>query len=324
MTVSFVLKRNRKKKILVYQISFQVHWAKGESFGSGNGQVNRNCLNPLTKDIDLRLHSIGCSQDTIGLRSEKAITSCGSAGLLDLNETPVNEPVANRQQCFFQDLNFPYTEDTKMSSEKNGLDDVHGKDSAASPASCCTAENNSKIEREDSCEVIQIAAECLVYLSAVSFNQSRDLPFKHGSRSNSSSQDQDFLNKPQMGNEKQGYSCDSYELLTLGIRETSPEEDCCVSSKSKAVDEFNSKKEFRVKVRIGRRMKNFQKEILPGLVSLSRHEIREDINILEAVLRSRDYKKMQGKTTDGKCRPNLKNNKGLTQRYVGRRRRRTE
>ncbi|CAH2048036.1 unnamed protein product [Thlaspi arvense] len=256
--------------------------------------------------IDLRFPSKIEASDTnwFGKRSEKVIIS-GGLGLLDLNQTPVSEPVYDHDQCFFQDLNFPYTQEKEAISKKSGLHDVHEKDSTASPASCCTA------EQEDSSEVIQIAAECLLHISAVSLSQSKDFTLKPGSRPNSSSQDQERLDKLEKVNEEPGRSCDSFELRTLGISETVLEDVCCVSSKSK--DEvMSSEKEVGVKLRRGKRMKNFQKEILPGLLSLSRHEIREDINILETVLRSREYKKMQGKT---------RNNKGLTQGYVGRRRR---
>ncbi|CAD5316090.1 unnamed protein product [Arabidopsis thaliana] len=289
-------KKNQIRMVTLF--GQQVYYtARDEGFVSCNEQVNRNCLNPLMKDCDLPLpenhesveyrefHSTDCSQDSIDLRieaygtnllgkkSEKVNISNGSC-LLDLNKPPAYEPVSDDHQC--------------------GLDGVHEKDCSASPASCCTAENNSRTEGEDSCEVIQMAAECLINISAVSHNQSH-------------------------GVQEPGRSCDSFELHTLEKRETVPEELCCVSSK--AIDDFSKKKEFGVKLRRGRRMKNFQKEILPELVSLSRHEIREDINLLEAVLRSRDYKKMQGKTKDGKCKPNLRNTKGLTQTYVGKRRR---
>ncbi|XP_010473475.1 PREDICTED: uncharacterized protein LOC104752911 isoform X2 [Camelina sativa] len=258
-----------------------------------------------------------------GKKSEKVNISNESSCLLDLNETPANEPVSKDHQCFFQDLNFPYIEETKMSCEKSGLDGDHEKDCAASPASCCTAENNTRThdQPQDSCELVQNAAECLLRISAGLLNQGQDISVKLGSTTISSSQDQEFLNNHEMDVEEPSRSCDSFELHTLRIKETTPEEFCCVSSK--ATDNFSNKKEFGVKLRRGRRMKNFQKEILPELVSLSRHEIQEDINILETVLRSREYKKLQGKTKDGKCKPNQRNNKGLTQRYIGRRRRQT-
>ncbi|KAL1199051.1 hypothetical protein V5N11_028388 [Cardamine amara subsp. amara] len=240
---------------------------------------------------------------------------------------------------------------------------VHEKDGTASPASyasCCTTENNSRTEsrrssspraldpscrtrlefpvaevlpengccneEEESSEIIQMAAESLVRISVISY-QNQDLQSKHVSRSNSSSQDQEFQHKVEMGKAKPGCSCDSYELHTLGISETNTEEDLCVSSM--AQDELNNitkdnNKEIGLKLRRGRRMKNFQKEILPSLTSLSRHEIREDINILEAVLRSREYKKMQGKTKDVKFRANPRNKRSAPQRCVSKRRRKSE
>ncbi|CAA7022614.1 unnamed protein product [Microthlaspi erraticum] len=198
-----------------------------------------------------------------------------------------------------------------MSSEKKGLDEIHRKDSStASPASCCTA------EREDPSEVMEMAAECLLQISAVSLDQSQDnVSLKPRSRPNSSSQDQE-----------PSCSYDSFELHTLGITETIPEDICSVPLSKGKDDEYNNKKEVGVvKVRRGRRMKNFQKEILPELLSLSRHEIREDMNILETVLRSREYKKMDhGKSKDGKCKPSQRNNKDSTKRYIGRRRRGTK
>ncbi|CAH8388995.1 unnamed protein product [Eruca vesicaria subsp. sativa] len=260
------------------------------------------------------------------------------SGLLDLNRTPpADEVVSEPHYSFLQDLNCPYIEETETSCEKSGLDDsptplispksqnISEKDGTASPASytsCCTTENNLRRsssprtldpscrtrlefpvlleneccnEEEELSDFIQMAAESLVHLSAVSY------------------QDQDL----------KSCSCDSFELHTLGISETNTEEDFCVSSM--ALDELNNvtrgnNREIGLKLRRGRRMKNFQKEILPSLTSLSRYEIREDINILEAVLRSREYKKMQGKTKDVKVGANQRNKRSVSQRYVGKRR----
>ncbi|XP_009148610.1 uncharacterized protein LOC103872024 [Brassica rapa] len=279
------------------------------------------------------------------------------SGLLDLNSFPdADELVSEPRCCFLQDLNCPYIEETDTSCEKSGIDDettplcspksqnVREKDGTASPASdtsCCTTEDNLRRgssprapdpscrtrlefpllpekercneEEEDFSEVIQMAAESLVHISSVSYRNQEPV-----SRTSSLSQDQDL----------KCCSCDSYELHTLGISETNTEEDLCVSSM--AMDELNNitrdgNKEMGLKLRRGRRMKHFQKEILPNLTSLSRHEIREDINILEAVLRSREYKKMQGKTKDViKLGANQKNKRSVSQRYVGKRRRKHE
>lgn len=93
-------------------------------------------------------------------------------------------------------------------------------------------------------------------------------------------------------------SFDSFELITMNLTHCN-ENDNSVSSKPYEVTDAEMK-DFGFKLRRGRRMKDFQKEILPGLASLSRHEICEDINIMEGVLRSREYRKMRAKmATDG-------------------------
>ncbi|XP_010553466.1 PREDICTED: uncharacterized protein LOC104823548 [Tarenaya hassleriana] len=316
------------------------------------------------------------SGNTEKAMKKKNTPSSKQSFVLDLNEIPADEPYPDGHRYFLQDLNcYPYTDDTTPSSEKSGVEDptpfcsplsqnVLDKDSTSSPASytsCCTTENDSRVESRSSCPAtlipscrarleypetealpskptneshneedssemsscIQFAAESLVHISCNSSYRHQDLLSKPEQRPICSSQDRDFSSKPDLGNAAPEYSYDSYELMTMELTETSPE-DYCVSSK--AVDELNvtgESKELGLKLRRGRRMKNFQKEILPGLVSLSRHEIREDINILEAVLRSREYKKMQGKTGDEKCEANPRKRRS-GQRYVGRRRRRSE
>ncbi|CAH8384033.1 unnamed protein product [Eruca vesicaria subsp. sativa] len=270
---------------------------------------------------------------------DQSLVEDGSACLLDLNTTPDDELVSEPHFCFLQDLNCPYIEDTETSCEKSGVDDAPtplcspGTESPASYTSCCTTENNvsrrgsldpscrtrlefpvlpdhercNEEEEEEFSEVMQMAAESLVHISAVSY------------------QNQD---KPEKGDvERRCWSCDSYELHTLGIRETNTEEEFCVSSmaldKLNNITRDNNNKEFGLKLRRGRRMKNFQKEIIPSLTSLSRHEIRDDMNILEAVLRSKEYKKMQGKTRDVQYGANTRNKRSMSQRYVGKKKAKT-
>ncbi|KAF2313061.1 hypothetical protein GH714_008985 [Hevea brasiliensis] len=86
---------------------------------------------------------------------------------------------------------------------------------------------------------------------------------------------------------------DSFELITLNLTESNVD-DNSVSSKPFEVNDMELK-DLGSKLRRGRRMKDFQREILPSLASLSRHEILEDINIMEGVLRSREYRKFRAK-----------------------------
>lgn len=91
-------------------------------------------------------------------------------------------------------------------------------------------------------------------------------------------------------------SSDSYELNVLMLEESGTE-DYSVTSRAFDIAE-PSDKDFSIRLRRGRRLKDFQKEILPGLASLSRHEILEDVNILEGVIRSREYRKLRAKMAD--------------------------
>ncbi|GLT61084.1 hypothetical protein SLA2020_338150 [Shorea laevis] len=139
-----------------------------------------------------------------------------------------------------------------------------------------------------------------------------------------SSGNQDCSNKAiltEMKNEKREqpqYSSDSFELISLNLKECSAD-DYSVSSKPLEVNDIETK-DFSLKLRRGRRLKDFQKEILPGLASLSRHEIVEDINILEGVLRSREYRKIRARMGDRQswCAP--VRSRRSTRNYVGRKR----
>ncbi|GMI76374.1 hypothetical protein HRI_001306700 [Hibiscus trionum] len=149
--------------------------------------------------------------------------------------------------------------------------------------------------REESVEVenlMQIAAESLMLLS------SKNPAYYQESSTQTASNELENEDK-----EQPQCSYDTFELMTLALPESSAD-DYSVSSKLFEVSDGPTK-DSGIKLRRGRRLKDFQKDILPGLASLSRHEIREDINILEGVLRSREYKKMRAKTANGEswCKP---------------------
>lgn len=91
-------------------------------------------------------------------------------------------------------------------------------------------------------------------------------------------------------------SSDSYESMVMNLTETSAD-DYCVSSNPIEASELCNK-DTGIKLRRGRRIKDFQKDILPGMASLSRHEIHEDISIMEGVMRSREYKRLRSKTAN--------------------------
>ncbi|XP_043721265.1 uncharacterized protein LOC122668796 [Telopea speciosissima] len=91
----------------------------------------------------------------------------------------------------------------------------------------------------------------------------------------------------EMSEQQPEYSSDSFESITLRLTECSADD---YLVKSMPVDVNETPKGSGWKLKRGSRLKDFQKDILPGLVSLSRHEICEDINIIGAVLRSKEYR----------------------------------
>ncbi|XP_071919423.1 uncharacterized protein [Coffea arabica] len=104
----------------------------------------------------------------------------------------------------------------------------------------------------------------------------------------------DKMNEIEKGKRDQPQcSSDTFESMVLKLQESNVE-DYCVSSMPMEVNDTD-KKDYGIRLRRGRRMKDFQKDILPGMASLARHEICEDIRIMEGVIRSREYKKLRSK-----------------------------
>ncbi|KAM7256319.1 hypothetical protein ACFE04_012060 [Oxalis oulophora] len=145
--------------------------------------------------------------------------------------------------------------------------------------------------------VIQGAAESLIHILL------SDAPSHYSATIESNEMEIDrFIEPNEMESEKidqRQISIDSYELIAMNLTESN-EDEYCVSSKPLEVKEPENRG-YSSKLRRGRRLKDFQKDILPGLSSLSRHEIREDINLLEGVLRSREYRKMKGSEGGNWC-----------------------
>lgn len=149
-------------------------------------------------------------------------------------------------------------------------------------------EESSEMKR-----LLQNAAESLICISLA------DSAFAHdcNTKTESNEMKMDKLDQPQ-------HSSDSFELLILNQVENNEDDEFSVSSQFSEVTNVENMN-ISFKLRRGRRLKDFQREILPGLSCLSRHEICEDINIMETVLRSREYRKIRGKMQDGQkwCTP---------------------
>lgn len=85
---------------------------------------------------------------------------------------------------------------------------------------------------------------------------------------------------------------DYFEFMTLKLTETEVEE-CCNNTyydeESVPGPTVLSKRPRRGQARRGRQRKDFQRDILPGLISLSRYEVTEDLQVLEALFKESGF-----------------------------------
>ncbi|XP_038976826.1 uncharacterized protein LOC103705155 [Phoenix dactylifera] len=95
------------------------------------------------------------------------------------------------------------------------------------------------------------------------------------------------------GSDQPAYSSDSFEAITLKLQEII---DDGQSMPAKPTEKETGNDACGVKLRRGRRLRDFQKDILPGLVSLSRHEICEDLHTIGYELRRNRSRKSCGET----------------------------
>ncbi|OMP02240.1 DNA-binding WRKY [Corchorus capsularis] len=228
------------------------------------------------------------------------------------DEHPENSPASGKSSCISDNDSRtamtmeseiePYKLNVPASDEFSGIhggshiaDTLSGEqDQRSSDSNEIRPESYNKGEESAGVDdLIQIAAESLIHMSL------ETSPCYQESSIQAGSDDLDNEDK-----EQPQCSCDSFELMTLKLTESSVD-DYSVTSKAFEISD-SERKDCGIKLKRGRRMKDFQRDILPGLASLSRHEIREDINILEGVLRSREYKKMRAKMGNGEswCTPN--------------------
>ncbi|XP_057482524.1 uncharacterized protein LOC130769278 isoform X1 [Actinidia eriantha] len=85
---------------------------------------------------------------------------------------------------------------------------------------------------------------------------------------------------------------DYFEFMTLNLTETKVEENCSMFPcfQNQREEERGSdvlfKRPRRGQARRGRQRKDFQRDVLPGLVSLSRHEVSEDFQTIEELFKA--------------------------------------
>ncbi|GMQ04971.1 hypothetical protein CsSME_00050193 [Camellia sinensis var. sinensis] len=263
-------------------IDLLLKFPKGNYTDLTTAEVNEDCEEELVfshphrngntvEDGNSNKSSTSCESDCIvddsssGAKTMQSGTDLGGSNISTLNH-------------------FSESQSSQVAETQSGEQDLRYSDNSELKHQCC----NKKEESAGEDVLIQNAAEVLICFSFGSSMRNQDCGTKEGSRSN------EIENE---GRDRPQYSLDSYESIVLKLPESSVD-DYCVSSKPFEVDELDNK-DCRSKLRRGRRLKDFQRDVLPGLASLSEHEICEDINIMETVIRSREYKRMRSKMAGG-------------------------
>nr|XP_029123096.1 uncharacterized protein LOC105054026 [Elaeis guineensis] len=145
-------------------------------------------------------------------------------------------------------------------------------------------EDNTKQQTTEAVEMERMiirAAETLLSISSESSTNPLDQVASNGQIEIESKEGSDW---PQ-------YSSDSFEAITLKLHEI---RDDGRSMLAKRTEKETGKDAYGVKLRRGTRLRDFQKDILPGLISLSRHEICEDMHTIGYNLRRNRHSKNCG------------------------------
>ncbi|XP_058084813.1 uncharacterized protein LOC131232531 [Magnolia sinica] len=172
---------------------------------------------------------------------------------------------------------------TETSSNKEDTQTESGVYACLPEKSCeMKVQEHNELQQEQAAETdiaMRRAAESLINISLENTASSLDRPASAGPVG---------MEIVEMSDEPQ-YSSDSYESITLMLTES------CMDEYSSSVMPFQEKElgdnASGLNLRRGRRMKDFQRDILPSLISLSRHEICEDMNIIGGVIRANEYRK---------------------------------
>ncbi|KAK3038457.1 hypothetical protein RJ639_029755 [Escallonia herrerae] len=237
-------------------------------------------------------------------RSSRSPVSCKSDCTVDDNSSSIKTMLSGTDfgESNLSSSSMSQLFELSQAGETPRLQDQRSSNNTELKNQCC---NKKEGESAGVDILIQKAAISLVCMSLESSN-AQDCITREGSN--------EIDNKKR---EQPQVSSDSYESLVLNLKECTAD-DYCVSSHAYEVGDLGTK-ECGIKLRRGRRLKDFQKDILPSLASLSRYEICEDINIMDGVLRSREYKKLRSKMSNGENWFTPVRNRRSRLNYVGRR-----
>ncbi|CAI0413731.1 unnamed protein product [Linum tenue] len=289
---------------------------------TSGGRADNNVSKLTLLDLNIKCESTGCELENdcddgrIGSFKSQIESSEDPGSCAD---TKTNLVKLKSNNLLLQDLNhMPARDGGEMSCGTSGVDNpassmwtdesqnaLHGNKSPSSCKSCISDNNSGSIKTTNSITGSNINCPARATLSVSDgengglLNKQAEQParvedamMRRAAVSLIYLALDDTAAAAPFEDSKPQYSIDSYELIAMNLTQNMDDEDSASSSKPFEAD-LGEVKDLGSKWKRGRRLKDFQKEILPGIATLSRLEIREDINILEGVLRSREYKRMQ-------------------------------
>lgn len=244
----------------------QAECCEGSTDSSDRGSLSINALSPSSMDL--------CKQikDNVDIKGQDSnITSSDSINLPQtVNKDSASEEDTSSSHAVARDEIAP---SIKLSTECNSHGITRNNESSNTDDSVTTQLNSSqnegffigKLKPEEWDATIVSAAKALM-----------SIPFGCSAIPIEQPHDTNTINLPQ-------YSSDSFERMTLQLPEVQSEDRRATTEPSNA--DKTGKNEGGVRLRRGRGFRDFQKEILPGLVTLSRHEICEDMHNIGYKLR---------------------------------------
>ncbi|KAJ0830836.1 hypothetical protein HanPSC8_Chr15g0660051 [Helianthus annuus] len=197
--------------------------------------------------------------------------------------------------CVTEDDDLLVTESVKSSKKRTMEIDLEA------PAVSEIAEDDERKEtdRFESMELEKIAAEVI---AAISTQQNHVGPMPKPDNDNDTDNDNDPLLWFVKVIDSAARETDEYEMLTLQLEETKEEDYMPMPSVPdfQEPDEvgpaLTSSRPRRGQARRGRPRRDFQRDILPGMTSLSRHEITEDLQIFGGLMKATGHSWNLGST----------------------------
>ncbi|XP_022131616.1 uncharacterized protein LOC111004745 isoform X2 [Momordica charantia] len=265
--------------------------------------INLPCEDPLVAEPDK--HLVANKLHSQELRERKV----SSIGLIDLNLSLSDDEVSLRSTPKMTvkrwreiDLEAPAISDTEDIAPPEEIIEI--KHELASKPQCKAISQQEKLMELAAEAIVFISSSvCHSYLEDATCNAAQDsmdnplnwlVEMAFLCANDCESECQAELRAKPSGDQVESSSegMDSFESMTLGLMETNVEEYMPnslvpghITMEEKATNLVQSRSR-KVQARRGRQRRDFQRDILPGLSSLSRQEVTEDLNTFGGLMRA--------------------------------------